>query len=114
MAKKVKQQKISKNYMDSIFVHKPTLQWHITENESKKQIVVLDVENTGFFNKIAQKFFLNKFYHISSISNFSKTKVSRSTQKFTHSLSENFNNDLFFSNASFTKTNSYLKFNSFS
>ena len=57
MAKKVKQQKISKNYMDSIFVHKPTLQWHTTENESKKQIVVLDVENTGFFNKIAQKFF---------------------------------------------------------
>jgi len=57
LAKKVKQQKISKNYMDSIFVHKPTLQWHITENESKKQIVVLDVENTGFFNKIAQKFF---------------------------------------------------------
>ena len=40
--------------MDSIFVHKPTLQWHTTENESKKQIVVLDVENTGFFNKIAQ------------------------------------------------------------
>lgn len=66
MAKKVKQQKISKNYMDSIFVHKPTLQWHTTENESKKQIVVLDVENTGFFNKIAQKFFHRpKVSHIS-------------------------------------------------
>lgn len=52
--------------MDSIFVHKPTLQWHITENESKKQIVVLDVENTGFFNKIAQKFFHKpKVSHIS-------------------------------------------------
>lgn len=57
MAKKLKTQKISKNYMDSIFVHKPTLQWHLSENESKKQIVVLDVENIGFFNKIAQKFF---------------------------------------------------------
>jgi gentisate 1,2-dioxygenase len=66
LAKKVKQQKISKNYMDSIFVHKPTLQWHLSENESKKQIVVLDVENTGFFNKIAQKFFHRpKVSHIS-------------------------------------------------
>ena len=56
MAKKLKTQKISKNYMDSIFEHNPNLKWNISEVESSTR-VVLDVENTGFFNKIAQKFF---------------------------------------------------------
>ena len=56
MAKKLKTQKISKNYMDSIFEHNPNLKWNISEVESSSR-VVLDVENTGFFNKIAQKFF---------------------------------------------------------
>lgn len=56
MAKKLKTQKISKNYMDSIFEHNPEIIWNISEVESSSR-VVLDVENTGFFNKIAQKFF---------------------------------------------------------
>ena len=56
MAKKLKTQKISKNYMDSIFEHNPNLKWNVSEVESSNR-VVLDVENTGFFNKIAQKFF---------------------------------------------------------
>ena len=42
--------------MDSIFEHNPEIKWNVSEVESSSR-VVLDVENRGFFNKIAQKFF---------------------------------------------------------
>jgi hypothetical protein len=48
----MKTKKITKNYLDIVFVPAPNLAWR----ESEK-FVTLDVENKGFFNFIAQKFF---------------------------------------------------------
>ena len=57
----MKKKIISKNYMDFIFLPTQNIHWH-NENE----FVILDVENKGFFNKIAQKFFGQpKVSHIS-------------------------------------------------
>ncbi len=44
--------RVSKNYMDSVFVPSSKIKW--TEEDGN---VVLDVPNTGFFNKLAQAFF---------------------------------------------------------
>ncbi|WP_147614732.1 PqqD family protein [Treponema pectinovorum] len=51
MKKKVK--KLSANYMDIVFCHKVENAWRVKEDG----LVEIDMENTGFFNKIAQKFF---------------------------------------------------------
>jgi hypothetical protein len=57
----MKTKKITKNYLDIVFVPAPNLAWR----ESEK-FVTLDVENKGFFNSIAQKFFGQpKVSHIS-------------------------------------------------
>lgn len=48
-----KKKHISKNYMEQIFSRNKEISW----NENKEFCVVLDVENKGFFNRIAQRFF---------------------------------------------------------
>ncbi|MBO5483328.1 MAG: PqqD family protein [Spirochaetaceae bacterium] len=57
----MKKQKIKKNYMDIKFLPEKSISWKEEEN-----LVILDVENKGFFNRIAQKFFGQpKISHIS-------------------------------------------------
>lgn len=53
MAKKRKAKKIDSNYMDLVLIPNPEQKW--TEREDG--IVVIDMENKGFYHKIAQKFF---------------------------------------------------------
>ena len=54
---------IKKNYLDIVFIPSEKLKDH----NSDDGFVVLDVENTGFFNKIAQKFFKKpRFSHITT------------------------------------------------
>ena len=60
--KKRKVRRISANYMDVVYVHNPDLKWTVND----KDMVVLDMEHTGAFDKIAQKFFHRpKVSHIS-------------------------------------------------
>ena len=65
----MKTKKIAKNYLDIVFVPAPDLAWRKSEAEpleSEEKFVTLDVENKGFFNFIAQKFFGQpKVSHIS-------------------------------------------------
>lgn len=65
----MKTKKIAKNYLDIVFVPAPDLAWRKSEAEpleSEEKFVTLDVENKGFFNSIAQKFFGQpKVSHIS-------------------------------------------------
>lgn len=53
MSQKRKTKKIDSNYMDMILVHNPERKWTTREDG----IVVIDMENRGFYHKIAQKFF---------------------------------------------------------
>lgn len=55
MKKKKKQQK---NYLDLIPVRTPELKW----SEGEDGIITLEVENTGIFNRIAQKLFKRPKY----------------------------------------------------
>ncbi|MBR5866361.1 MAG: PqqD family protein [Spirochaetaceae bacterium] len=48
----MKKKTISKNYLDSIFVPTSDLAWRNEEGS-----VTLDIENKGFFNRIAQSLF---------------------------------------------------------
>ena len=48
-----KKEVISENYLEKIPVKNENIQWKQDENGA----VTLEIENTGFFNKIAQKFF---------------------------------------------------------
>lgn len=57
----MKKRKIKKNYMDIRFLPENHISWKTEDN-----IVTLDVENKGFYNRIAQKFFGQpKISHIS-------------------------------------------------
>lgn len=49
---KKKKNVISSNYLEKIPVCPEKIKWSIDE----KGIVTLDIENTGFFNRVAQKF----------------------------------------------------------
>ena len=53
MAKHSKKQKIDKNYLDIVFIPNPERKW----SEREDGMVVIDMENKGFFHSIAQKFF---------------------------------------------------------
>lgn len=44
---------ISQNYLEKIPVRPEKIKWSVDE----EGIVTLDIENTGFFNSVAQKFF---------------------------------------------------------
>ena len=48
-----KKEVINENYLEKIPVRNENVTWKQDENGS----VTLEIENTGFFNKIAQKFF---------------------------------------------------------
>ena len=48
----MRKEKVSLNYMDIVFVHAQDKPFNIDENG----IVTVDVPNTGFFNKLAQRF----------------------------------------------------------
>ena len=48
----MKQKHVSKNFMDSVFVPSEKISWN-----QKDGSVILDIPNTGFFNKQAQAFF---------------------------------------------------------
>ena len=48
-----KKEVIRENYLEKIPVKNENIQWKQDENGA----VTLEIENTGFFNKIAQKFF---------------------------------------------------------
>ena len=56
--KKSKKQNIDINYLDLIPVKSEELHWH----KDIKGRVILDVENTGLFNIIAQNLFINPQY----------------------------------------------------
>ena len=53
MKNKTKTRKLSANYMDIVFSKNAEIQWRVKENN----MVEVDMENKGFFNSIAQKFF---------------------------------------------------------
>lgn len=53
MKNKKKQQKISPNYLEYIPKRKEEFRWHTDKNG----FVTLDIENTGIFNRAAQKLF---------------------------------------------------------
>ena len=48
-----KKEVINENYLEKIPVRNENITWKQDENGS----VTLEIENTGFFNKVAQKFF---------------------------------------------------------
>lgn len=48
-----KKEKISENYLEKIPARKAGLEWTVDENGN----VTLNIQNTGIFNKIAQKLF---------------------------------------------------------
>lgn len=48
-----KNNRIPANYMDIAYVRNPDFSWDVGEDG----IVVVDVPNTGFFNRVAQTFF---------------------------------------------------------
>lgn len=54
----MKKEKQQQNYLDLIPERKPELVW----NTDDKGIIVLEVENTGIFNHIAQKLFKKPEY----------------------------------------------------
>ena len=57
----MKTKKLEKNYLDIVFTHANDLSWREEED-----CVILDIENKGFFNSIAQFFFGQpKVSHIS-------------------------------------------------
>ncbi len=53
MKNKTKTRKLSANYMDFVFTKNAEIQWRVKEDN----MVEVDMENKGFFNSIAQKFF---------------------------------------------------------
>lgn len=56
-----KKKYVSKNYMECVFNRNEEITW--SENDSF--CIVLDIENKGFFNRIAQRFFKRpKISHI--------------------------------------------------
>lgn len=48
-----KKKKINRNYLDTVFVPGPKLDWSLRDDG----IVEIHIENKGFYNRIAQKFF---------------------------------------------------------
>jgi hypothetical protein len=48
-----KKKKISQNYMDTILIPASSQKW----SEREDGIIVIDMENKGFYHRIAQKFF---------------------------------------------------------
>ncbi|WP_407425390.1 PqqD family protein [Treponema sp.] len=58
----MKTKKISSNYLDIVFVKNESCPWRLKEDG----LVEIDMENRGFFNTIAQKFFKRpRISHIS-------------------------------------------------
>ncbi len=53
MKDKTKTGKLSANYMDLVFSKNADIQWRVKEDG----FVEVDMENRGFFNSVAQKFF---------------------------------------------------------
>ena len=59
----------SENYLEKIPVVCSSLKWNTDENE----MVTLEIENTGFFNKLAQRFFKKpkiSYVHLDKIGSF--------------------------------------------
>ena len=48
-----KEKKVSENYLERIPLRPEKIKW----SADSEGIVTLDIENTGFFNRLAQKFF---------------------------------------------------------
>jgi len=48
-----KKKKVSQNYMDTVLIPNPAQKW----SEREDGIIVIHMENKGFYHKIAQKFF---------------------------------------------------------
>lgn len=48
-----KKRRISQNYMDAVLIPNPERTWH----EREDGIIVIDMENKGFYHRIAQRFF---------------------------------------------------------
>ncbi len=65
----MKKEAISKNYLDEIPLKNEKINWSVDD----KDIVTLEIENTGFFNKAAQKFFKKpkvSYIHMDEIGSF--------------------------------------------
>ena len=55
-----KTKKLPANYMDIVFVRNEAFPWRQKETDGQEQadgFVEIDMENRGFFNRLAQKFF---------------------------------------------------------
>lgn len=64
-----KNKKVSGNYLEKIPVRAEHIKW----SEDDKGIVTLSIENTGFFNKIAQKVFRKprvSYIHLDELGSF--------------------------------------------
>lgn len=65
----MKKNVINKNYLEGIPLRSEKLNW----SENDEGIVTLEIENTGFFNKIAQKFFKKpkvSYVHLDEMGSF--------------------------------------------
>ncbi len=65
----MKKNKISQNYLEKIPIRKATINW----SRDDKNIVVLELNNKGVMNKIAQKLFKKpkvSFIHLDEIGSF--------------------------------------------
>ena len=77
--KKSKKQNMDINYLDLIPVRSEELHWH----KDIKGRVILDVENTGLFNKIAQKVFNKPQYtkdHLDDIAALVKSEFGEAAE----------------------------------
>ena len=60
---------MSSNYLDLV----PQINWGLNWNKDENNIVTLEIENTGFFNKIAQKVFKKpkiSYVHLDELGSF--------------------------------------------
>ena len=65
----MKKNKISENYLEKTPIRKPTINWSVDQ----QNIVVLEIENKGFMNKIAQKLFKKpkvSYIHLDEMGSF--------------------------------------------
>lgn len=64
----------TENYLERIPVRHPDIGWTVDD----KNLVTLEIENTGFFNKIAQKFFKKpkiSYVHLDENGSFAWSKT---------------------------------------
>lgn len=65
----MKKKSNAENYLEKIPVRNPDIRWTVND----KKLVTLEIENKGFYNRIAQKFFRRppvSYIHLDNIGSF--------------------------------------------